>query len=107
MRITLCLVAVALAALPAAGSHLTEKQVVTLEDACEKLRQEKLAPEKATVLRNCLASGEYTQAECEAQAGAYGEIQTGAIRRLGKYYDLPECEEAYRAREHYNLNPGR
>ncbi len=95
-----------LLAAPGIGSHLTEDEVIAMEDACEKLRQEKLAPEKAEVLEQCLASGEYDQAECERQAGEYGEIKTGAIRRPGKYYDLPECEEAYRARKHFHINPG-
>ena len=54
-----------------------------------------------------MSSGEKSEVECQAEAAGYGEIQTGAIRRLGKYYDLPECEEAYRARKHFNINPGR
>lgn len=89
------------------ASHLSEAEVVAMEEACQALRQEKLAPEKAAVLENCLQSREYDEAECQAQSAAYGEIQTGAIRRLGKYYDLPECEAAYRARKHFNINPGR
>ncbi len=97
----------ALLASSSLGSHLSEDEVVAMEEACEKLRQEKLAPEKAAVLKRCLSAGKNTRRECEAQAGAYGEIRTGAIRRPGKYYELPECEAAYRAREHFRVNPGR
>ena len=78
-----------------------------MENRCEKLRQQKLAPEKAAVLERCLAEGELERDGCESLAGKYGETQTGAIFRPGKYYDLPECEEAYRARKHFDLNPGR
>ena len=46
-------------------------------------------------------------AACEEKHADYGEIKTGAIRKLGKYYDLPVCEDAYQARKHYKLNPGR
>ena len=102
------LVPLALAiAVPALSSHLSEQEVVAMETRCEKLRQQKLAPEKAAVLKQCLAEGELDQAGCEAKAGAYGERKTGAIFRPGKYYDLPECEDSYRARKHYDLNPGR
>ncbi len=100
-------VVLALVSLPLAASHLSEADVVKMENRCEKLRQEKLAPQKAAVLKQCLDSGEGDRATCEAKAGAYGEIQTGAIRRPGKYYDLPECQESYRARKHYDINPGR
>ncbi|MDJ0879508.1 MAG: hypothetical protein QNI86_12900 [Halieaceae bacterium] len=98
---------VALLSLPAFASHLSEAEVVAMENACQKLRQQKLAPEKAAVLQQCLAGGEKSESECKSEAAGYGEIQTGAIRRLGKYYDLPECQEAYRAREHFKINPGR
>ncbi len=104
---TVLLVVFASLALPAGASHLSEADVIAMEDACQALRSEKLAPEKAAVYEDCLKAGETSEADCEAQAEAYGEIQTGAIRTLGKYYDLPECEEAYRARKHYDLNPGR
>ena len=30
-----------------------------------------------------------------------------AIRKMGKYYDLPVCVESYKARKHYHINPGR
>lgn len=89
------------------ASHLSEAEVIAMEEACQVLRQEKLAPEKAAVLENCLRSGEYDEVACQARSAAYGEIQAGAIRRLGKYYDLPKCEKAYRARKHFNMNPGR
>ena len=106
MRSLLILIAVAFA-VPALSSHLSEEEVVAMETQCEKLRQENLAPEKAAVLKQCLAEGELDQAGCEAKAGAYGERKTGAIFRPGKYYDLPECEEAYQARRHFDVNPGR
>ena len=90
----------------AQASHLSEAEVSDMERACETLRQEKLKPEKTAVLQQCLNEGG-DQASCEQRAAAYGERSTGAIRRLGKYYDLPECIEAYDARRHYRINPGR
>ncbi len=107
MRTVWLLLVAVFAIAPAGASHLSEAEVLAMEEACQSLRAAKLAPEKAAVYKNCMASGEAGEPECEAQAGAYGEIRTGAIRTLGKYYDLPECEKAYRAREHFKINPGR
>ena len=96
-----------LAAFPAAASHLSEADVVAMEQRCNKLRQEKLAPEKAAVLRQCLASGEADRETCRQKAADYGEMQVAPVYRPAKYSDLPECVEAYKARKHYDLNPGR
>ena len=85
---------------------MSEEEVLALEQSCEVARERKLKPEKAAVLQQCLRAGASDQQACERQAGAYGERSTGAIRKLGKYYDLPECVAAYDARKHYRLNPG-
>ena len=64
----------------------------------------KLGPEKEGYFLECLETSE-DPSDCEQRSDDYGEIQPGAIRKLGKYYDLPECQEAYRARKHYRVNP--
>ena len=107
MKYSFCWAALCwLSVTPVQASHLSEAEVVTLEQACEVARERKLQPEKAALLQQCLAERELDRAVCEQRAGEYGERTTGAIRRLGKYYDLPECEKAYAARKHYRLNPG-
>ncbi len=89
------------------ASHLSEKEVLALESACEELRQERLAPERVAVLRQCLDRGEQSNEECQQEAEAYGEMQAAPFYRPAKYADLPQCQEAYKARKHYDLNPGR
>lgn len=96
-----------LGAFPVAASHLTEADVVAMEQRCNALRQEKLAPEKAAVLRQCLDSGEADRETCRQKAAEYGEMQVAPVYRPARYSDLPECVEAYKARKHYDLNPGR
>ena len=91
----------------ARASHLSEGDVVALETQCEKERSAKLAPKRAEVKRQCLAEGLFDEAGCAEMAQSYGDRQFGYVRRPGLYYDLPVCEEAFRAREHYTLNPGR
>jgi hypothetical protein len=73
--------------------------------ACEDAREKKLMPEREALVQQCVASGEGDLATCHEKHANYGERTTGAIRMLGKYYDLPECEDAYQARKHYKLNP--
>ena len=102
-------VAVLLAAwqAPASASHLSEAEVIAMEEKCQELRKEKLGPEKEGYRLACIEAGEVDEATCAEQAAQYGEIKTGGVRMLGKYYDLPECVEAYRARKHFRVNPGR
>jgi len=101
---TLIMLVVPLAGL---ASHLSEAEVEALEASCDEARAEKLAPKRAAVRKQCLAEGMFDAQGCEEMAQTYGERQFGAIRRPGLYYDLPVCVEAFRAREHYTLNPGR
>jgi hypothetical protein len=105
--VTAMVAALLLQAGQAAASHLSEAEVMEMERRCDQLRQQKLAPEKAAVLKQCLDAGELDRAACQQKAAEYGEQQTAPLRRPGKYYDLPECQEAYQARKHYDLNPGR
>ena len=69
---------VTLLTVPVYASHLSEADVVAMEEACQTLRVEKLAPEKAAGLQNCLVGREKSEAECKTEAAAYGEIQSGA-----------------------------
>ncbi|MEM0954094.1 MAG: hypothetical protein AAGI24_08130 [Pseudomonadota bacterium] len=89
------------------ASHLSESEVQALEVRCENERSKKLAPKRAAVHKQCMDEGLFDAAGCDEMAQAYGNRQFGGVRRPGLYYDLPSCVEAFRAREHYTLNPGR
>lgn len=97
---------VALVAFQAQASHLNEEEVLAMEKACDDARQQKLAPERAALIEQCTREGESDQAGCTELYGNYGNYQGGAIRRMGKYNELPECQEAYKARKHFHINPG-
>ena len=101
------IILLALLGLPAGASHLSEQDVLALEATCEQLRQERLAPERRALLRQCQQSGQKSGEECAQEASEYGEMQVAPFYRPAKYSDLPECQEAYKARKHYDLNPGR
>ena len=91
----------------AVASHLSEREVESLEAACAAQREAKLGPERLAIVERCMREEDMDQAACAEKYKNYGEVTTGAIRRVGKYHDTPECREAYEARKHYNLNPGR
>jgi hypothetical protein len=91
----------------AQASHLSEEEVLAMEKTCQDLREAKLAPERAALIQQCVREGEGDSAGCTKMYSTYGEYQPGAIRKVGKYNDLPECQEAYRARKHFHVNPGR
>jgi hypothetical protein len=80
--------------LPLQATHLSEADVIALEQKCQKLREQKLAPEKEGYLLECLEEGD-DPSSCELRSDDYGELKPGAIRRLGKY----------RARKHFRVNP--
>ena len=91
---------------PVGASHLTEAEVIAMEEKCQALREELLLPEKLDTYDACMAEGNGDDAACRERAGAQGARQiVGTNIRVGKYSDLPECQEAYRARKHYQVNP--
>ena len=96
----------ALLASPAPASHLGEKEVQALEQECNKQRQAKLLPQRLALVEKCMSEERLSQAACEKKYANYGEIRHGGIRTLGKYYDLPVCQQAHSARKHYKMNPG-
>jgi len=89
------------------ASHLGQAEVDTLQQLCEEKRQALLAPERIAIIERCMRRGKGDQAECTQIYQDYGEPTTGAIRKLGKYYDLPECQQAGEAQKHFKMNPGR
>ncbi len=95
------------AALGVQASHLSQADVDKLMEACEEQREAKLGPERVILVERCMREEDLGQDACTKKYENYGERETGAIRKLGKYYDIPVCEEAWSARKHYKLNPGR
>ena len=105
-NVTIQLAALLLISATAVASHLTEEDVVALEEKCQAARSEKLLPEKFEALDECIAEGTEDAASCEERAAEYGEKRVvGTNVFIGEHYDLPECVEAYRARKHFHVNP--
>ena len=88
------------------ASHLREADVEALEEKCQASREKLLADEKVEAYDTCKAAGELDELGCREKAAQEGEMRRiGTNYRVGEYYDIPECVEAYRARKHYQVNP--
>ena len=85
--------------LPAAPLAAADKQA-ELDQACEKARQKKLAPERQKFIEECVEKKQKPdRAACERFYADYGN-QSG--NRAPLYYDLPECVKAFEHRKGKN-----
>lgn len=85
------------AADPADGERQAE-----LDRRCEAARNEKLAPIRAEIYAECLDDRKGDEAYCRRYADGYNGERIGGSPR---FYELPECEEAFRFRNR-NRKPG-
>ena len=63
-----------------------------LNAECEAARDQKLAPERARYVDECVAKGDRDRDGCERYYSDYGNRAGG---RAPLYYDLPECVKAF------------
>lgn len=85
------------AAAQSAGS--SKASVQELEQRCYDARQAKLAPEREQLVQQCVKDGGIAD-YCERYWRDYGDggVTLYGNRRRGKYFDLPECQQAEQAR---------
>lgn len=70
-----------------------------LDAACEAAREIKLAPERQAYIEECVSEWGRTREYCTHFYRDYGDTlyrEDGEIQRYALYYDLPECEKAWR-----------
>lgn len=85
-----------LLALPAlAGDPSDAERQAELDRRCEAARDEKLAPIRAEIYAECIEDRKGDQAYCRRYADGYNGERIGGSPR---FYELPECEEAFRFR---------
>jgi hypothetical protein len=95
------LLLILLAATSAADDGVAERQA-ELDRLCEAARDEKLAPIRAEIYEECLEDRSDDDAYCRRYADGYNGDRIGGSPR---FYELPECEEAFRFRNR-NRKPG-
>lgn len=88
----LAAVAVMLAVIPLPAAAFDRAEKDRLDAACEAAREQKLAPQRARYVEECVAKGERDRAGCEQYYRDYGN-RTGG--RAPLHYDLPECVKAF------------
>lgn len=95
LRLTLALVLTACLVPLANAARESERAAnqAELDAACEKAREEKLAPLRAQFVEECVQEKHFSsRRECESYYADFG-AQSG--NRAPLFYDLPECVEAY------------
>lgn len=92
-----------LLALSAVAADQTDaERQAELDRRCEAARDAKLAPIRAEIYAECLDDRKGDQAYCRRYADGYNGERIGGSPR---FYELPECEEAFRFRNR-NRKPG-
>ena len=66
-----------------------------LDRECERAREEAMVPMREEAIAQCIGQGKKSEAECRE----YYKDYQGPPNRPALFYNLPECEEAYRARK--------
>ena len=77
------------------------KEQAELDHACEQARQVALAPRKLAVYQECIKKFKKSVEYCEKQADEYNGTR---VNGSPLFYDLPECEVAFKNRSDYR-NP--
>jgi len=102
MRRLPTLVLMLLAATGAVADTGDADRQAELDRRCEAARDEKLAPIREEIYRECRADRKGDEAYCRRYANGYNGERIGGAPR---FYELPECEEAFRFRNR-NRKPG-
>jgi hypothetical protein len=84
-----------LLALPAVADQTDEERQAELDRRCEAARDEKLAPVREAIYAECISDRKADEAYCRRYADGYNGERIGGSPR---FYELPECEEAFRFR---------
>jgi hypothetical protein len=95
MRAPAAMLLALLAATATAGDREDAERQAELDRRCEAARDEKLAPIRAEIYAECLDDRKGDEAYCRRYADGYNGERIGGSPR---FYELPECEEAFRFR---------
>jgi len=71
---------------------LRQVKQAELDRACEAARQVALAPRRQEIYEECINRSDKEEDVCRRDANGYNGSRIGGTPR---YYDLPECEEAF------------
>jgi hypothetical protein len=71
---------------------LRKSKQAELDRACEAARQVALAPRRQEIYEECINRSDKEEDVCRRDANGYNGNRIGGTPR---FYDLPECEEAF------------
>jgi len=81
------------------GTYALAEDQAALDAACEQAREKQLAPLREQATAECIAEGKQDKKQCEAE---YANHSGRTGNRQLPFYDLPECEKAFKNRKGTN-----
>ncbi len=83
------------------GVYAMADEQAKLDAACELAREKELVPLRQQMTAQCIAEGKKDKQQCEAEYANYNG-RTG--NKQLPFYDLQECEQAFKKRQGSNRN---
>ncbi|MEH6634616.1 MAG: hypothetical protein V7700_03815 [Halioglobus sp.] len=89
------------ALLTASALAVTDAEVKQLQQQCEVVRKEALAPMRAQKTQTCIDQQLRSKERCEHYYTTYGNVAPGpsGAPQQGYFYNLPECQSWLEARD--------
>ena len=89
---------------PAMAQDIARGEVSTVMANCERQRETMIAPLRDEAIRYCVEVQGLDQRACERRNRNYGERGFGDTPQ-GVGWDLPDCQRAEGAQDHFEQNP--
>ncbi|QFU75692.1 hypothetical protein EY643_08505 [Halioglobus maricola] len=89
------------------AEEVTREEGLALMDECQRQREENIAPLREQEIENCVDQQGKDRDYCERYNRDFGESRSTATggMRLGLFWDLPVCEDAFEAERYFKMNP--
>jgi hypothetical protein len=90
-----------------AAEEITRDDALELIEACEKQREENIAPLREQAIEDCVTKQRRTREYCENFNRTFGNARPRGngtmIPRM--FWNLPVCEKSFAAERYFRMNP--
>jgi hypothetical protein len=113
MRQSNCHILVAIVTMALSGfsaaEEITRDDALELIEACEKQREENIAPLREQAIEDCVTKRRRDREYCESYNRTFGNARPRGngtmIPRM--FWNLPVCEKYFAAQRYFRMNPSR
>jgi hypothetical protein len=91
----------------AAAEEITRDDALELMEACQKQREENIAPLREQAIENCVTKQRRDREYCESYNRTFGNARPRGNGTMvpGMFWGLPVCETAVAAERYFRMNP--